>query len=347
MIYVTSEPLRDRLQVFCATAFPGKQNLRIASFHSLSAGWESDVYAFDLEYGQAGERKRDALILRVYPGDDASVKSAREFRGMSQLFRLGYPVPKVWALEGDGASLGRPFVIMERIQGQMLWPLLFHDAQGTQGLLTLFCQLFVELHQLDWRPFVEAASQYGPARPFACVDRELAFGRAVMERYGMDGFLPVLRWLEARRDGVPCPRPSPVHWDFHPGNVLLCDDGTARVVDWTQVGVSDARFDLAWTLLLVGTHENVEWRHAVQREYERLAGSRVAQMDFFDVFACAKRLLSVVLSLSEGPEKLGMRPGAEEQMREQMGAIGRAYELLLERTGIAVPEAEQLLTSAS
>ncbi len=320
-------------------------NPRVTSFESLSAGWESDVYAFDLEHGPAAERRHDELILRVYPGDDATDKSAREFRGLRQLHRLGYPVPMVWALESDGASLGRPFVIMERIQGEVLWPLLFQGAEGAQELLTQFCQLFVDLHQLDWRPFVDNASQYGPDRNYACVDRELAFGRTVMERYGMDGFAPILEWLRARRDDVPCRRPSPVHWDFHPGNVLLSSDGTAWVVDWTQVGVSDARFDLAWTLLLVGTHESPNWRQAIQAEYERLAGAPVEQLAFFDVFACAKRLLSVVLSLSEGPEKLGMRPGAVTQMREQMGAIGRVYELLLERTGIAVPEVEELLAS--
>jgi hypothetical protein len=58
--------------------------------------------------------------------------------------------------------------------------------------------------------------------------------------------------------------------------------------------------------------------------------------------ACVKRLLSVVVSLSDGAEKLGMRPGAEAAMREQMGALHRVYDLLLERTGIRVAEVERL-----
>ncbi len=50
----------------------------------------------------------------------------------------------------------------------------------------------------------------------------------------------------------------PVHWDYHPGNVLLRDDSSAVVIDWTQIDVSDPRFDLAWTLLLVSSYEGAE-----------------------------------------------------------------------------------------
>ncbi|NIV35286.1 MAG: hypothetical protein GWN58_39275 [Anaerolineae bacterium] len=79
------------------------------------------------------------------------------------------------------------------------------------------------------------------------------------------------------------------------------------------------------------------------QEYERLAGIRVEQIAYFDVAACARRLFSVVVSLSEGPEKLGMRPGAATMMEQQMGAIKRVYDLLQERTGIKVSEVDRLL----
>lgn len=166
-------------------------------------------------------------------------------------------------------------------------------------------------------------------------------------RFPQPGFLPVLEWLEARRDQVPCLRPSPIHWDFHPGNVLLRDDGSMVVIDWTGPDVSDSRFDLAWTLLLVSTHEDTKWRDLVLQEYERLVGTKVEQIEYFDVAACARRLLSVVISLSEGPEKLGMRPEAVAMMKQQMGAIEGVYDLLLERTGIRVAEVERLFASLS
>ena len=342
------DDIQHRLQTYCANAFPGKRDLRVTGLNNISSGWESDVYAFVLEHGRAGEREREDLVLRVYPGDDARVKSAREFRGMRWLHRAGYPVPEVLALENDDSPFGRPFVIMERIEGQLLWSLMFRGERQKE-LMTLFCKLLVGLHTLEWRPVVDDASRYASrydtGDPYTFVDRVLDSGRSTLARYPQSGFAPILEWLEVRRDQAPCPRPSFVHLDFHPENVLLRDDGTAVVIDWTQVDISDPRFDLAWTLLLVSTYEDIKWRDVILDEYERLAGSRVEQIEYFDVYVCVKRLFSVMVSLSEGAETMGMRPEAIAKMRQQMGATQKVYDLLLERTGIAIPEVEKVLAS--
>ena len=65
----------------------------------------------------------------------------------------------------------------------------------------------------------------------------------------------------------------------------------------------------------------------------------------FDVFDCIKRLDSVAVSISYGPEKLGMHPDAATMLKEQMGAMRRVYDLLPDRTGIEVPDIEELLSS--
>ena len=45
------------------------------------------------------------------------------------------------------------------------------------------------------------------------------------------------------------------------------------------------------------------------------------------------------------PGKIRMRPGAVAAMNQHMRAIQNVYALLLEITGIAMPEAESLLAS--
>ena len=343
--------MQSRLQAYYAAAYPDRPAVQVSDLTCINAGWESDVYAFAVSYGPAGGRQREELILRIYPGNDAPAKSAREFHGMSQLHKAGYPVPRLLLLERENSPFGKPFVIMDRIKGRNLWPLLFHSPEADQqALLTLFCELFIRLHVLDWRPFLRDATGYDRGDPYTFVDDELGTWRGYLEHFSRHDFLPVVEWLEARRDRVPCRRPSLIHWDFHPANVLLRDDGSAVVIDWTQVGVSDSRFDLAWTLLLVGSYEGLSWRERILREYERLAGEGgppVDQLEYFDVVACLKRLFSVVVSLSDGAEKLGMRPGAEAVMKQQIGALESVYDLLLERTGIRVAGVERLLVSLS
>ena len=340
--------MQGRLDAYCARAFPARQGMRITGLTHVSAGWESEMYSFAAESGPAGARQCEELILRLYPGEDAYAKSAREHRGMSLLHGAGYPVPQVLVLERDDSPFGRPFVIMERISGQQMWPVWFGSPEEKQKeLLILFCQLFVRLHTLDWRPFVQDTTSFDVADPYALLDRGLDRTRPYLERFPIAGFLPIVAWLEERRDLAPCRRPSIIHWDYHPANILLCDDGSAVVVDWTQVAVSDSRFDLAWSLLLVSTYEGKVWYERILHEYERLAGAKVEQLAFFEVFACLKRLYSIVASLTYGPETVGMRPEAAAIMRQQLGPSKRVYDLLLERTGIQVPEMEELLAQSS
>lgn len=341
-----SEEMLGRLQAYCTRAFPTRAGVQVKDLTCITDGWENEVYAFDLEYEANGASRREGLILRIYPGDDAHVKSAREFQGMRQLHQVGYPVPQMQVLEQEKAALGRPFVIMERIEGQGMWSLLARSpVQKQLELLTQFCELFVRLHALDWRLFVEDAARYETGGPYALIDQWLREARNALRRFDKSGLADLIKWLEERRTTVPCSHPAVVHYDFHPANVLVRDDGSAVVIDWTGLHVSDARFDLAWTLLLSYAYAGVKLRDLVLQGYERLIGASVEQIEYFEVCACCRRLFDIAISLSLGAEKQGMRPGAVEAMKQQRGAIENVYSLLRERTGLRVPEIERLLVS--
>ena len=96
--------MQDHLQACYARAFPDKQGAQVSDLVNISAGWESEIYAFDVEHGPPNQRRREGLILRIYPGGDAQAKSVREFRGMSQLHEAGYPVPRVLLLITPGVE---------------------------------------------------------------------------------------------------------------------------------------------------------------------------------------------------------------------------------------------------
>ena len=56
------EGMQNSLQTYCERAFPAKQGMRVSDLTSISAGWESDIYSFDIEHGSAEERQREALV---------------------------------------------------------------------------------------------------------------------------------------------------------------------------------------------------------------------------------------------------------------------------------------------
>lgn len=342
MSEVTAETLERYLRAhWSARHAPVVRDLR-----AMSAGWESDVYSFELEHGPAADRRVEALVLRIYPGPIARHKAEREFAGMAQLRRAGYPVPAVYLLACDASPFGQPFMVMERIDGRPLWAgdrLPTHDEMARMA--ALLCALQARLHALDWRPFVPDPAAVEAGGPYALLDAELRSQGHWVARLGGAGYGQVLEWLHSRREDVPCRRPAVVHLDFHPMNILVRPDGSAVVIDWTNVHVSDARLDLAWTLILAGSALGMECHDGILAEYERQVGAPVEGIAYFDALACLRRLLSVDVSVRLGPQELGMRGDAVASMRRQAPGIRWTYELLVHRTGISLPEVEGLLAT--
>ena len=117
------------------------------------------------------------------------------------------------------------------------------------------------------------------------------------------------------------------------------------VIDWTGLAVSDFRFDLAWTLMLLGTQGYPILRDIILHLYERLASRSVEQIEFFEVIACLRRLVDISVSLSQGATRMGMKPEAAALMKQQADHIYRVYEVLQQRTGLTLPEIEQFLVT--
>ena len=110
-----------------------------------------------------------------------------------------------------------------------------------------------------------------------------------------------------------------------------------------RIGVADPRMDLAWTLLLMSTYGNPEARGIILDEYERIADHKVNQIEYFEVIASLRRLFSILVSLSAGADKLGMRPEAVAMMKQQAKHVENVYSILRDRTGIDVPEVEAII----
>lgn len=333
-IMSTGKEVENKLSSYYQQKVPP---IQISNLEQMTEGWETEIYSFTAhEEGTSRE-----LILRIYPGDDALQKSQREFNAMDQLHKMSYPVPEVFVLEVEPSFLGNPFVIMEKIDGTPMWPLLV-EASGKEReeYIILFCSLFVHLHTLDWKPFAEDSFEKGP---YAWINQFLKRAHQYIDNFKKSEFNPVLDWLDKRKATVPCEQLSVTHNDYHPHNVLV-RNGKAFVIDWSSVAVEDFRMDVAWTLLLTSTYGNLEFRDVILSEYERIAGVKIKNIEYFDVLASLKRLFTISVSLTEGAETLGMRPGAEAMMKQNIAHIKRVHHLLRERTGIVLPEIEALIS---
>jgi aminoglycoside phosphotransferase (APT) family kinase protein len=253
---------------------------------------------------------------------------------MKKLREAGYPVPRVFLLETEHSPVDRPFISMEYIHGEVMWDLLDKVSANKQAqLIDQFCRLFVHLHDLDWKQFDD---NLPINEPFFFIDRWLDEARRVLQNFPDVDASPFLEWASARRDLFACESPSPVHQDFHPGNILVGADDAAAVIDWTNFAITDSRFDLAWTLVLAYGYGGPELRDQILQGYQYHAGKPVEQIETFEAIACVRRLLDLTVSLTQGAQRMGMNAQAVEAMRANMEAHRRVHRLFIERTGLQI-----------
>lgn len=342
---LTENEIQSKLLRVFETAFPSTYNIEMRDFVKLTDGWETEVFAFAIAYGATAQRTHEDLILRMYPGDDAHEKSEKEFNAIGQLHKAGYAVPQVMLLEQDATILGKPFLIMQKIDGRPLGNVIAESSdERKQALLDLFCKLYIELHTLDWRPFVPDSLSFEKENP---IEAWLESAQEMLHHFQTSEFDPALDWLRERAAEIQPGRISILHWDYHQYNVLLTKDDDAFVIDWGGIEVGDFRFDLAWTLLLSSTYGSPEMRDILLDKYRHFADYAIEQIEYFEVAACVRRLFSISASLGEGADKLGMRPEAVEQMKGSSAHIANVHARLQDLAGISVPAIETLLLALS
>ncbi len=335
----TSDPgeIAARLQGYFADRYPGTQ---VTDIEFLVSGVESDIYTFNHQSPDAASRP---LILRVYSGDHITTKLLREVNGLQQLHQANFPVASIFYYETDPSFLGKPFTIMEKLEGKAPWPLL-NQVTPSQAdhLLDQFGGLLAHLHRLDWRPFTGQPDRY-KTNPAYLLDELLASYRELYEKFGVHGFTTVVNWLISHKSEINV-WPSVVHLDFHANNVFLCDDYLA-VIDWTQITVSDYRADLSWTLMIMGDYGQPHWGERILKAYQLEANHPVEDLDFFNLITYMKLLASTVISLRAGPAALGLRPETAEPAEQQVLMIRRLSRRIFDINGITIPEVEAALSS--
>ena len=327
------------LEQYLKAKFSEKNGLSIFRLEKLRDGWESDNYLLTVDYGSA-RITREEMVWRIYSGEGSQAKAVREFTSLKQLMAAGYPVPQVYLLETEGSLMGRPFIIMEYVQGEMMWELIdLAPADRREHLIDQFCQLFTQLHGLDWKQF---AVNLMVEDPYTFIDRWLKEAREVLPHFPEVEAVPFLEWVATRRGWFACESPSPIHHDFHPGNVLIKKDGSAVVIDWTGFQVTDYRFDLAWTLVLAMAYRGSELRNQILQGYQQHVGRPVEQIEAFEAIACARRLFDLTVSLTKGADRMGMNPQAAKAMRADMEPHRRVYDLFTHRTGLHIEAFDNL-----
>lgn len=328
--------LADHLSLYIASRFPGAV---VSNLKFLASGFESEIYTFHLQLSYSSQKN---YILRLFTDEGATEKLIREAKGLSLLHRAGYPVPSLLSQETEPRILGKPFEIIDKLEGQALWPVLASAESQQEGqLLSRFGTLLARLHKLDWRLFTVNPDVY-EKNPMLLLDEIISQYHTLYTKYDLKGFIQIVNWLDTHKHEISV-RPAVVHQDFHANNVFLCSNDQLFVIDWTQFAVSDHRIDLSWTLLIMGDLGNVAWGKQIFNAYAADFNGPIEHLDYFNVIVYMKLLASTVISFTFGPKVLGLRPEASALTKEQLSIHKQLSQRIRRITGLTVPELDAIL----
>jgi aminoglycoside phosphotransferase (APT) family kinase protein len=238
-----ADDIAARLAAFLTTAADAPAT--IAALRPIAGGASRETWAVDAEIGGV----REALVLRMDLASSMNpdaLSRPQEFALLALAHAAGVLAPRPRWLDADGAALGRPFLLMDHLEGESIGPRVVRRPELAGARARLPAQMAEQLariHAIDPRPLdflPRPAAGSSPA--LYALDRT----RRAIEAIGL--LNPALefglRWLEQRAPA--CERLTLIHGDFRIGNLLVGREGLNAVIDWEFAHIGDPHEDLAW-----------------------------------------------------------------------------------------------------
>jgi len=301
---------------------------QIKDIRLLTGGASRQTWSFDATIEHTnGRRETLPLILRSDPheGPQSVMDRTLEFRLIKAVHDEGVLAPKPYFLGDD--SLGVPFFIMERIEGETIPRRLFRDPSFSQARRVMAHQLGARLARIHRVPAEKYTLLNLPAPQNGRSPAEEEIVRfeemyATMAREPHLAFELAFRWL---RQHIPAKQEQLlVHGDYRMGNVIFGPDGVRSILDWELAHIGDPLEDLGWMCVRSWRFGNDELpvggvgkREDFWRAYEEAGGYPVdpARVHFWEIFGNL-RWGVLCLTLTQ-PFLDGQNPSVE------LAAIGR------------------------
>lgn len=235
-------------------------NLEITSQWRNLEGWSMVTYSLGLSYDKDGERVERDIIVRREPVSgllepyDISI----EYRVVTAIGKTDVLVPKTYWYEPDPEVLGKPFYVMEKVEGAVhSWKTTFDpnfqlipDDKERESLAGDFVQNIASLHKADWRALgLDFLGDPGPGKGSS--QSQVDYWEDVIERAGFRENPLVAYATNWLRGNLPDnDKVTIVHGDYRTGNYIARDGRIAAVLDWEMVHLGDPVDDIAY---IIGT----------------------------------------------------------------------------------------------
>ncbi len=356
------ESYREALDAWMRARMPEATTLRVHDVDMPRAtGFSNETVFFRASWKQGGADRTQRFVARIEPPDGGlfpvqtpacAVSVEVQYRIMSAVADAAIvPMPKLVAYEGDRAVLGRPFFVMEFVEGVIPADVPRYSQAGflvdqakpeerermvREGVLVMG-----RLARTDWRALgLDWLDPTGKGTP--TLGDQLALYRRYVEAElaGREHVVlgRCLDWLDANAPSAPVG----ISWgDSRLGNVIWQDYRAAAGCDWEAVSRGPPEADIGWWVMFdrqsfddldAPRLSGFPTRERMVEIWEGATGRRVSDtIDYWEIFGLM-RFCAIMIKLGDRMVRAGIVPAAAQMWREN--GTTQSLTRLLERQGV-------------
>jgi len=351
------EVYRESLDAWMNTQMEDVEGLRVHDVDMpRSTGFSNETVFFSTTAREAGQETTRRYVARIEPPDGGlfpvqtpacSVSVETQHRIMGAVADSGVvPISPLLPYEGDLNVLGRPFFVMEFVEGLVPADVprysqagfLADEAMPEERARMLACGIdtMAALATIDWKKAgLEWLDVKGLRKPSLADQLELYRNYVDAELAGRDHDVLYrgLDWLDANAPDAPVG----VSWgDSRLGNMIWQDYRCAAVVDWEAVSLCPPEADIGWWVMfdrqsfddldtprLPGFPTREEMVERWEAKTGRVVGDTI---DYWEIFG-TMRFCAIMIKLGDRMARAGIVP-AEVNMSIKNGTTDSLSRLI-------------------
>ncbi len=321
----------EKLTAFLASKMPDARELIVSEVRKHTEGFSLETFSFDATWKDGtGDQSARYVVRREPPAGLLEPYDVEpQFKVLDAIADTPVIFPRVLWYERDPSVLGKPFYVMEWVDGTVPIPALdpdgnppFQDEEQRLSLGRDFAAILVDIHKVDWRAkgldFLDVPRD---ARDAAERAVDFWYGYAERSRLApMPMMTEAFCWL--RRNLPSEGEVTLVHGDYRTGNFLQRDGRITAFLDWELVHLGDPMEDLGWSAARIWRGDSPYVGYLLDREdyykwYTEAGGYEVSleRIRFYEILAGVKMaaiMLTGIKAWHDGRTK-DMRMGFFDQ----------------------------------
>jgi aminoglycoside phosphotransferase (APT) family kinase protein len=329
---------RDALNAWMHTQMPAVADLRVYDVDMpVATGFSNETVFFSTSWSEGASECTHRYVARIEPEDGGifpvqtapcQVSAQLQHRIMSAVAEQGVvPLPPLLPYESDLSVLGRPFFVMEFVEGVIPADVPRYSQAGflaeeatpaeRERMLRSGIEAMAAINGIPWRDagidWLDASGSGTPA-----MEHQLRIYRdyVVGELDGRDHpvMMRALDWLDSNAPAVE----TGLSWgDARLGNMIWQDYRCAAVVDWEACALCPPEADIGWWVMFdrmsfddMGAPrlEGFPTREEMVAQWESQSGRSVAgDIHYWEAYA-VMRFCAIMIKLGDRFVRAGIAP---------------------------------------